>query len=320
MWYTGDEGSRDVARQSKRQNLSACPGALLLCGLIRGELAATTADALAHGGAGTIIFTGRSQKELQQVIDHIHRKHHNTQILFVPADTACLSSVYVAATSIKRLGLPIDGILGFPTVKAAPWELTTDGIELHFQKNYLCYFLLVNKLLSVMSPKSRVIMMTTMVKQEASAPKWQDINFSNGETYHPLDAYVQAMFANIMFTKSLAERFDHDRIAAFSTNPGNVKHNVLSYVTLEDVITWLQQKEEAGEEVPIALQKSPQSLAQGSAGVLRALLDPDLEEQSGAFLDNNQVVELPKMDLPAGAGSAAALWKLSEGYVATIKA
>lgn len=43
----------------------------------------------------------------------------------------------------------------------------------------------------------------------------------NGEKYHPLDAYVQAMIANIMFTKSLAQKFQSDSIAAFSTNPGS---------------------------------------------------------------------------------------------------
>lgn len=89
--------------------------------------------------------------------------------------------MYIAATSIKKLGLPIDGVLGFPTVMAAPWEITMDGIENHFQKNYLCYFLLVNELLDVLSPKARVVMMTTMVRQEASAPKWKDINFSVSE-------------------------------------------------------------------------------------------------------------------------------------------
>ena len=43
-------------------------------------------------------------------------------------------------------------------------------------------------------------------------------------------------------------------------------------------------------------------------------------EQSGAFLDNTEVVALPRMDFPAGVESAAALWKLSEGYISAIKA
>lgn len=37
----------------------------------------------------------------------------------------------------------------------------------------------------------------------------------------------------------------------------------------------------AGEDIPVLLQQAPKSLSQGSATVLRGLLDPDLE---GEFL------------------------------------
>jgi len=142
-----------------------------------------------------------------------------------------------AADTIKQLDIPIDGIVGFPTATAAPWELTSDGIESHFERNYLCYFVLVNLLLEKMSVGSRVVMVTTSVRQDADAPMWRDVNFSvspfisayldtytfsffilqNGDTYHPLDGYAQSMFANIVFAKALA----HRSIAAFSANPGS---------------------------------------------------------------------------------------------------
>lgn len=151
---------------------------VLLSELVRGELATTTADALAHGGAACIVFTGRSQREVQQVIDHINRKHPQTKIIFITADSNSLASMREAATTIKRLAVPIDGIVGFSTVLAADWELTPDGIEPHFQKNYLGYFVLVNALLELMPSGSRVVLMTTSVHQEAPAPKWEDVNFS----------------------------------------------------------------------------------------------------------------------------------------------
>lgn len=151
---------------------------VVLSGLVRGDLAATTADALAHGGAGCIIFTGHSQPELQPDIDHLNRKHPQTKIIFITADSSRLASVRAAATTIEKLAVPIDGIIGFPTVMAADWELTPDGIESHFQKNYLCYFVLVNSLLQLMPPGSRVVLVTTSVHQGASAPKWEDVNFS----------------------------------------------------------------------------------------------------------------------------------------------
>ena len=151
---------------------------VVLAGLVRGALAATTADALSHGGVGCIIFTGRSQPELQSIIDHINRKHPQVKIIFVTADTGSLESMREATKTIRELHVPIDGIVAFPSVMAAGWELTSNGIESHFQNNYLGYFLLINGLLESMSPGSRTVLLTMSVRREAPAPKWDDINFS----------------------------------------------------------------------------------------------------------------------------------------------
>lgn len=178
----------------------------------------------------------------------MNRNHPQTKILFVTADTASLSNMREAARVIKGLGVPIDGIVCYPNVMAADWEKTGDGIESHFQNNYLAYFVLVNSLLEIMLPGSRVVLMTTSVMREAPAPRWEDINFAvseyvlplthkaydsgaedisrlttvqNGETYHCLDGYSQSMFANILFAKSLAQICAEKSVAAFSVNPGS---------------------------------------------------------------------------------------------------
>ncbi|KAJ5156548.1 hypothetical protein N7492_009351 [Penicillium capsulatum] len=150
----------------------------VLSDLSKCGLAATTADALAYGGAGTIIFLGHSQPELQPVIDHINRKHPQAKIIFITANTGSLASMHAAAATIKELAVPIDGIVGFSRVMAAAWEVTADGIESHFQKNYLCHFVLVNQLLDTMPAGSRVVVMTTSIRREVPAPTWTDVNFS----------------------------------------------------------------------------------------------------------------------------------------------
>ncbi|KAJ5766363.1 uncharacterized protein N7511_003979 [Penicillium nucicola] len=215
----------------------------LLVGLKRGDLAATTADALAYGGAGTIIFTGLSQRELQPVIDHLNRKHRNVTILFVPINTASLSSVRDAAETIKKMGELIDGF--------------KDGNESHFQQNYLTYFLLIRLLMDVMASTSRIVVVTTSLRNEAPAPTWEDVWFAGGETYHCLDGYAQSMLANIQFVKSLAKIGKDRSMSVFSANPGNTKTNVQTYVSWEEISSWLQLRREAGEDLPILLQQAP---------------------------------------------------------------
>ncbi|KAJ6026676.1 hypothetical protein N7499_004774 [Penicillium canescens] len=196
-------------------------------------------------------------------------------MLFIPTDTASLSSVRDAANTIKKMGMSIDGFVGFPTVMAVPWELTEDGNESHFQQNYLAYFLLIRLLLDCMSPASRVVLVTASLRTEASALMWKDVGFAGGETYHCLDGYAQSMLANIQFVKSLAKIGKDRSISAFSANPGNIRRmggDILLVATAQSKIIIT-----AGEDLPILLQQAPKSLAQGSATVLRGLLDPALE-------------------------------------------
>ncbi|CAG8908798.1 unnamed protein product [Penicillium egyptiacum] len=255
----------------------------LISGLKRGDLAATTADALAHAGAGTIIYTGRSQSELQHVVDHINRKYKTVKMIFVTADAGSLASFRKAAHTIKELGVSIDGFIGFPEVMAVPWELTEDGLESHFQRNYLCYFLLLNLLCDIMKPGSRVVLVTSSLRTEAPAPSWDDLTFGNGENYHPLDGYSQSMLAIILFIKSIAKKYSGS-VAAFSANPGNTKTNVQTYVAFDEIKSWLQRKKEV---------------------------------QSGAFLDHCQTPKLPHLDFPAGEESAETLWKRSYELIET---
>lgn len=99
-------------------------------------------------------------------------------MIFVTADSNSLASFRDAAHTIEKLGVFIDGFIGFPEVMAVPWELTEDGHESHFQKNYLCYFLLLNLLDDIMSTGSRIVLVTSSMRTEAPAPTWDDVSFS----------------------------------------------------------------------------------------------------------------------------------------------
>lgn len=253
---------------------------VLLSGLVRGELAATTADALAHGGAGCIIFTGRSQPEVQPVIDHLNRKHPKTKIIFVTANPGSSASIRAAAGTIKALAVPIDGLVGFPTVMAADWELTPDGIESHFQKNYLVYFVLVKALMDMMPIGSRVILVTTSVRQEAHAPRWEDVNFSvslfslssvsaemlnHGScrtvkpTIHSMDTRSRCLrtscLSNLLPSRVLNGRLqlslstlEVSLLARLKTPwilmAVDTKTNIQTFVSSDEVASWLQRKKD----------------------------------------------------------------------------
>ncbi|XHG02684.1 hypothetical protein AWENTII_006027 [Aspergillus wentii] len=143
-----------------------------------GELSTVTGDALAKGDASEIIFIGKSGVDSQHIINEMSHRYPRVNIIFIQADFTELASVRHAAQVIKELDAPIGGIIGFPALVAAPWELTSDGIESQFQVNYLSHFLLVNLLSESMADDARVVMVSSSIRPEASAPKFDDINFS----------------------------------------------------------------------------------------------------------------------------------------------
>ncbi|GIJ90723.1 hypothetical protein Asppvi_009685 [Aspergillus pseudoviridinutans] len=296
----------------------------LLTGVSGTGLPAATAEALASGDAAAIILMGKSQAEAQAMMDDINHKHPKVKLIFISVDFGRLASVREAAEAIKQLGVPIDGFVGFPTVMAALWMKTEDGIESHFQCNYLSNFLLINLVVHLMPAGSRVVMVCSSIRPEAPPPAWDDPNFADGKTYHPLDAYALSMFANVQMIKCLAITGCGRSMGTFSVNagtehPSDTKPSLQTVASLEQVASWLQRKKEPlfeeGEDLPLLLQQAPKSVSQGIATILRALLDPDISEHSGAYLDNCQILALPKIDFPAGEENGRALWTRSEQMV-----
>ncbi|GFG07036.1 WW domain-containing oxidoreductase [Aspergillus udagawae] len=267
----------------------------LMTGVSGTGLLAATAKALASGDAAAIILMGKSQAEAQAVIDDINHKHPKVKLIFISVDFDRLASVREAAEAIKKLDVPIDGYVGFPTVMAELWMKTEDGIESHFQCNYLSNFLLINLVVHLMPAGSRVVMVCSSIRPEAPPPAWDDPNFADGKTYHPLDAYALSMFANVQLIKCLAITGCGRSMGTFSVNAGTLF--------------------EEREDLPLLLQQAPKSVSQGIATILRALLDPDISEHSGAYLGNCQILALPKIDFPAGEENGRALWTRSEQMV-----
>lgn len=158
---------------------------VLLTGIDKRELAVTTAEALAQGEAAALILLGPSQSETQPQIDEINLKYAKTKVIYITADFASLASVREAADTINKLDVPIDGIIGYPTVIAAEWATTKDGIESHFQINYLSHFLLVNLILGRMPDASRVVMISSSIRPDSPALKFDNPNFSVSSLTQP---------------------------------------------------------------------------------------------------------------------------------------
>lgn len=141
------------------------------------ELASATAEALASGDAAALILLGRSQATIQPTFDAINTKYPKVKVIFITVDVCKLYSVRGAADIIRKLDVTIDGVVGFPTLMAAPWNTTPDGVEAHFQVNYLANWVLVNRLMEGLGEDARVVMVSSSIRPDAKALIFEDPNF-----------------------------------------------------------------------------------------------------------------------------------------------
>jgi len=152
-----------------------------------------------------IILLGRSEELGEATIGEIVSSTMNKKISFVLCDLTRLSDVRNAVKEIKSKHEYLDCIfinagLGY----AAKRIETEDGMDSHFQVNYLSQFMLTINLLSLLENSQnggRVIFNVT----RGGKIFWDDIQMKNGWSFEP--AIHQAMVAKRMFLVKLHDLY-----------------------------------------------------------------------------------------------------------------
>ena len=115
-----------------------------------------------------------------------------------------------------------------------------------------------------------------------------DLSYDHGKTYDPVQAYSTSKIAGMLYTRKLAAKLKDQNVVAFSLNPGSITSPLQRHMdddTRQGAYA-IAYKESYNFEPP-----KLKTLQQGCSTQLRAALDPDLAKQSGAYLDDCQVVE-----------------------------
>jgi hypothetical protein len=152
-----------------------------------------------------IILLGRSKELGEATIRELERSTMNKKISFVLCDLARLRGVRNAIREIKSKHEYLDCIfinagLGY----AANRVETEDGMDSHFQVNYLSQFMLTLNLLSLLENSEnggRVIFNVT----RGGKIFWEDIQMKNGWNFE--SGIHQAMFAKRMFLVKLNDLY-----------------------------------------------------------------------------------------------------------------
>ncbi|ETN44010.1 uncharacterized protein HMPREF1541_10875 [Cyphellophora europaea CBS 101466] len=283
----------------------------LITGTSPAGIGAETAYCLGKAHPRLLILAGRSPSRIQPVLDKLRAEGVNAEVLLL--DLSSQKSIRAFVETVRQENIRIDVLINNAAIMACPYGLTEDGIETQFATNFLGPFLLTNLLLQADLIVERIVNVSSSASVRSPhyllAPL-DDLTYSHGQSYDPIQAYGVSKLALVLYTRALAAKVASRGITTFSLNPGSVISPLQQNVTEE-----MRQKafKAALKEDPNFTPPVRKTLQQGCATQLRAGLDPHLRDQSGAYLDDCQVVELKQHQ--GSFHARGKLWTIGEHLV-----
>jgi WW domain-containing oxidoreductase len=215
------------------------------------------------------------------------------------------SSVRACVAEVKRQGLTLDAIIANAGIMALPKLEKAFGYELQFFTNHIGHFMLVTGLLEQLTAEGRVVILSSAAHGQAPKAGIEFDNLSGDSGYTAWRAYGQSKFANLLFAKELARRFEGTKKTANAVHPGVIRTNLGRHMNpIANVVF--------GIVGPLFLKSVPQ----GTATEVYVASSPKAAGISGKYWADVNVAK-PRSDAE-DAALAKKLWDVSEGIVAKL--
>ncbi|KAJ5860294.1 Short-chain dehydrogenase/reductase SDR [Penicillium soppii] len=289
---------------------------VLITGVSDDSIAGELALQLASANPKLLILSARAESKVAGIQEKIISSNPNVQTRFLNMDLSDLSAVRKAVDDLSDV-LHIDHLVCVAGIMFPPYNKTKDGFESQLGVNYLANFVLVKLLLPKVraaGPSSSIVIMASSMARQGKV-HFDDVNFSNGETYDPMVAYGQSNAARVMFVKRLGEKLKDEQIRVFSVDPGAVQSGLQRHCPpefLDQVAEW----KKAGPMVDMdgnTFEIPPwTSTSEGAATVITGMVDPAISGYNGSYLNQNAVSDHELHSHINDTNNWTRLWELSE--------
>ncbi|KAF2216050.1 hypothetical protein CERZMDRAFT_109842 [Cercospora zeae-maydis SCOH1-5] len=237
-----------------------------------------TARALYETGA-QLYLTARDMPKLEKVIEDIVQ---NATIGDAPRPKPLeihldsLDSTRKGAEDFKKQSGQLNILINNAGVMACPQGKTKDDFELQIGTNHFAHFLLFQLLkpllLSSSTPDlhSRVVNLSSAGHRFGTI-RFQDINFSEPDSYNKWTSYGQSKTANIYMASSIERHYGSQGLHGWSVHPGGITTELGRHMTQDDF-------EEIGWPKFTNIMKTP---PQGAATTVWAAVSDHFEGKNG---------------------------------------
>ena len=240
-----------------------------------------TVKALAPNFAEVFLLV-RNTERAEQLVAQWTEEGHSANFHVIPCDLADLKTVAAAAEKIKAKCSQLDVLINNAGGINKERKITKDGLELSFSVNHLGHFLLTQRLMPLLlaGGGARIINVSSEAHKVAK-PDMSDLQ--SKKSYNPLKAYGNVKLFNILFTRSLVERYGDEGIHVFSLHPGMVRTNFGSGFT--GLVKF-------GMKIVKPLMISPKKGAQMSIFLAR---DPSVLKLNGGYFKKGKLAKASRI-------------------------
>ncbi|CAK7222548.1 hypothetical protein SEUCBS140593_004936 [Sporothrix eucalyptigena] len=324
--YTAKTTGEAVARDSQTRIAGRT---VLVTGTSPGGLGAAFATTIAPFGPTHIILASHNVVKAEHVAKDIAAVAPAVKTSVVKLDLSSQAQVREAAAEILKISTHIDILVNNAAVMATSYGTTVDGIEQQFGTNHIGHFLLTNLLLPKLLeartqggvPAKEPLRVVNVASNgfRFGWVRYEDINFGDGTTYEGWFAYGQSKSANMLFSRSLAEKLGNRGVVSVSLHPGVViTTNLSRSLAMEDISEMGVLDRKLGNRSYWDNVANLKSTAEGVATHVFAAFDASLDapEVNGSYLEDSHVEDVGNVKSWArDSVDAEKLWKLSEGLV-----
>jgi WW domain-containing oxidoreductase len=213
------------------------------------------------------------------------------------------ASIHACIAAVKAAGLKLDAIICNAGIMALPKLEKAYGYEQHFFTNHIGHFILVTGLLDQLTESGRVVVLSSDLHRRAPKGGIDFDNLDGSKWYDGWKSYAHSKFANVLFAKELARRFQGTKRTANAVHPGVIATNLGRHMNR---VVWAVYSAVG----PLFLKTVPQ----GAATEVYVATNPSLDGVSGEyFADCNVAKARPDTNDTA---LAQKLWEVSEQIVA----
>nr|XP_043640023.1 short-chain dehydrogenase TIC 32, chloroplastic-like [Erigeron canadensis] len=230
-----------------------------------------------------VVMPVRNLEAGKKVQQGIVEKIPNAKVEVMELDVSSMESTRQFVSQYCSKGLPLNILVLNAGIKTPTFDLSKDGIELHFATNHLGNFLLTNLLLDTMKKtatesgiEGRIVIVSSEVHKFSYKEGIKFDKLNDEKTYNSLYAYGQSKLANVLHANELSRLLQEEgaNITANSLHPGLIRTNLVRHGILSIFLD--------------TFQSFLKNIQQGAATTCYVALNPQLKGVSGQyFVDSN---------------------------------